>query len=160
MTKESIAQGRIYLDLDGVIYPIARAPESDPDVDQLHAREWWRVSVTHKLGHLGVEVVLSSSWGEAFLRSKLKSPRDILRVDRVLSESDIMNESKLAAIQKDVREHPIAKVAWVDDDITDRMAWRFNEMVQESLVVTPKGNVGLTLDDMATLETFFKRDDC
>ena len=155
MKHEHSPQGRIYLDLDGVIYPIAQAPENDPDIEQLHAYEWWRKSVVDRLGKLGAEIVLASSWGEAFMKSTIRSPE--LHSIRALNEKAIARDSKITVIQQDLELHPVEQVVWIDDAINDDAMQQLRKSANEPLVIIPEKSVGLTLDDLVTIDAYLRK---
>lgn len=155
-----MTQPRLYLDLDGVIYPIGSAPEGDSDVAMLHKREWWRPSVTRRIGSLGVEVVMSSSWGEGFIETspEIASPLDDLRPVRALNEKRIYESgSKIGVIEEDMCNHPVEAAIWIDDEVTLAAAARFGQLATHTLVIVPRRREGLRSEHLDTVESFMRR---
>lgn len=154
MESFSELPNRIYLDLDGVVYPVTPLPEGDTDIEQLHALEWWRTSVVEKLGSFGAEIVLSSSWGEAFMRGTAKSPREMLKPTRALSERVIMETSKIDVIVADLAAYPVGRAIWIEDEMTENDSRRFKMAAEQPLAITPEKTIGLTPEELRTIEEF------
>lgn len=87
----------------------------------LISMEWWCTPVVEKLGSFGAEIVLSSSWGEAFMRGAAKSPREILKPTRALSERVIMETSKIDAIVADLAAYLAGRAVWAEDEMTQNV---------------------------------------
>lgn len=149
---------RLYLDLDGVVFPIAPASRNDPDIEVLHQREWWRKSVVQRLGSLGVELVIASNWGTAFVgrRHGIGSPLHDLKPTRALDEGALSrSKTKLDLIAKDIAVNPVDVAVWVDDRIGAKDGSRFSSLVGKSKVIKPNKFVGLLSDDVDAIEKFF-----
>lgn len=151
---------RIYLDLDGVIYPIRPLYESEvdlDDVDQLHDHEWWRKSIVERLGNLGVEIVMSSSWGEIFMkRTPLASPREVIGPVRSLS-TGYGGLPKEEAIVEDLMDDPVPFI-WIDDHLNQAMIDTVKNAIPSSvpgLYVAPYKMQGLTHDEITAIEKGF-----
>lgn len=166
--EEAQPRTRLYLDLDGVIYPIAPLYETanidyddpdydNPDVDKLHDREWWRKSIVNRLGGMGVEVVMASSWGEMFLGSTMHSPKDILAPTRALHID--RQTSKAQAVAADLIADP-APFVWVDDHLTPSMIDHVRQSTREDLpglFVKTDSDQGLTGPELDAIEQAFVR---
>lgn len=159
----SESKTRIYLDLDGVIYPIRPLYESDvdrEDVDMLHDHEWWRKSIVHRLGGLGAEIVMSSSWGVSFMsQTRRQSPLHVLTPTRALEigplfEGDL---SKEEAVIADLRKDPVPFV-WIDDHLDQDMIDAVKSSISSSvpgLYVAPYKMQGLTHDEVTAIQKGF-----
>ena len=149
---------RLYLDIDGVVYPIKSLGDSygidESDVDMLHSHEWWRKSIVKRLGSMGVEVVMASSWGTMFLGSVMYSPKEIIGSTRALH---IDNKTpKAEAVKQDLIERP-APFIWIDDDLTQDMIDQVKAAVPDlpSLYVKTHSDQGLTIQELDAIEELF-----
>jgi hypothetical protein len=154
---------RIYLDLDGVIYPIAPLYETDvdqEDVDMLHEHEWWRKSIVQRLGNLSVEVVMASSWGVSFMKQELRqSPLNIIKPTRALEigplfEGDL---SKEEAVALDIKADP-APFIWIDDHLNEDIINAVKTSIPRGipgLYVRPHKMQGLTHGEITAIEKGF-----
>jgi hypothetical protein len=156
----SETKARIYLDLDGVIYPIRPLYESKvdlEDVDQLHDHEWWRKSIVERLGSLGIEIVMSSSWGEIFMkRTPTASPREVINPARALS-TGYGGLPKEEAVAQDLINDP-APFIWIDDHLNQGMVDIVRNSIPSSisgLYVAPYKMQGLTHDEITAIEKGF-----
>ena len=161
--QPSEVRARLYLDLDGVIYPIRRFSETegiDPeDVDMLHEQadyEWWRKSVSRRLASLGMEIVMASSWGVSFMRQEQRrSPLRAIGPTRALETG--LHLSKEEAVANDLMNDP-APFVWIDDDLDDEMIGYVKERIPSDLpglyVKTYKMQ-GLTHDEITAIEKGF-----
>lgn len=157
--EQSNLSPRMYLDLDGVVFPLtplSRARGVDHDgIDKLHDHEWWRKSITDRIGQLGIEVVISSSWGEAFMGGVLHSPRESLGVARALPVD--LRTSKVEAIYNDLLERPAPYVV-IDDDITGTWKERLSSLDTPGIFVVPNGQQGLTDGELDMIEQWLQRE--
>lgn len=155
--NENSSKIRLYLDLDGVIFPVHRLDDNmpdNPDIDKLHNLEWWRKSVVNKIGQMGVEVVMSSSWGQAFMNSVIKSPKESLSPSRSLNTQ---TTSKKEVVLNDLNSD-LTPFIWIDDDLTQPMIDYVNDGLIErtpGLFVKPDRQQGLTMEELNAIEYGF-----
>lgn len=144
---------RMYLDLDGVVYPIAPLDEVDvdrTDVAMLHEREWWRNSVVRRLGAMGLDVVMASSWGGSFMDGTIASPRKALAPHRALAVHDY--PSKAEAVIDDLSRDPVPFV-WIDDDMTPATVQAVKRATDApGVFVKPYSRTGLTGNELDAIE--------
>lgn len=159
--EEDQPKTRLYLDLDGVVYPIdalydaVNVDYDDADIDKLHDREWWRKSIVNRLGSMGVEVVLASSWGRMFLGSVMHSPKESIAATRALYVD--MNISKADAVASDLAADPVPFV-WIDDCLTPDMINQVKAAIPEDipgLYVKTHSDQGLTSQELDAIEQMF-----
>jgi hypothetical protein len=153
---------RIYLDLDGVIFPLTpldQANVAEEDVEQLHNLEWWRRDVVERLGTMGVEIVLASSWGDEFFSGSIEpSPRRVLQPVRALAITTHL--SKTEAIVNDLEASP-AQFSWIEDGLTRSMVERVKTATRlrsKGSYIQPNSKTGLTMAEVEVLQQYFSDD--
>ena len=160
-------KARLYLDLDGVIYPIRPLYEEtnvdSEDVGQLHEHEWWRKSISRRLASLGVEIVMASSWGVSFMQQEMRmSPLQEIKPTRALAIGPLFegDPSKEEAVAKDLVNDPVPFI-WIDDHLNQEMIDTVKESIPSSvpgLYVKTYKMQGLTHDEITAIEkTFLKQ---
>lgn len=160
-TSESVNERmiRLYLDIDGVVYPIKSLGDSygidESDVDMLHEREWWHKSLVKRLGSMGVDIVMASSWGRMFLGSVIYSPKEVIGATRALYIDSKM--PKVEAVKQDLINDP-APFIWIDDDLTPDMIDQVRAAIPENtpgLYVKTHSDQGLTNQELDAIEELF-----
>lgn len=149
----SIAEPKLYLDIDGVIITDDSLFERVP----LNAIESYAPEVVNRLGSTGLKLAWLTTWGpEESLRLSEKVPafKDGRSLELKPKPFARGIELKLTALIKDQISEP-APFVWVDDMITPRIEQQVSAQVRvPHLIVVPDCQFGLKDLDLRRIEAF------
>lgn len=164
MSHSKLSGSIMYLDADGVLFPyrLVEIPSLYGGKPELYNKsiEYCDPDISRALASLAVEIVIASSRQQTFMRqfdylAQQLGAKRAVDIDPVES-ADI--RLKRDAVLRDYEQHNKPFI-WVDDHIPalGEDAKKEIEERYNSLLIAPEGMVGLTLNEIETINKFISR---